>query len=236
MARDLPTRNLLLGRLARADLALLQPHLQAVDLPLRKHLEVRSRRIDHAYFLEGGFASVVAEGTSNGSIEVGLIGFEGVTAIAVLLGADRAAHATFMQAAGYGRCIPVPALRDAMDQSATLRRTLLRYAHSFFIQTSYTALTNGRSKVDERLARWLLMAQDRLQDDELPLTHEFLAIMLGVRRPGVTIALRNLGSQGLIQAKRGVIRIVDRAGLEKASNGAYGSAEAEFARLFGTKG
>jgi CRP-like cAMP-binding protein len=94
-------------------------------------------------------------------------------------------------------------------------------------------MANGRSKVEERLARWLVMAHDRLDGDELPLTHEFLAIMLGVRRPGVTVALNLLEKDGLIDANRGVISIIDRKGLEEKSNGAYGVPEAEFRRLFG---
>jgi CRP-like cAMP-binding protein len=100
------------------------------------------------------------------------------------------------------------------------------------IQTAQTALANGRSKVEERLARWLLMANDRLDGNRVPLTHEFLSTMLGVRRPGVTLALQHLENQGLIQAKRGTVVIVDRTRLRKVSNGAYGASEAEFSRLF----
>jgi Crp-like helix-turn-helix protein len=131
--------------------------------------------------------------------------------------------------------IPVEALREAAQQSAHLQRTLLRFAHAFFIQTTYTALTNGRSKVEERLARWLLMAHDRVEGDELPLTHEFLTMMLGVRRAGVTTALSTLGDRRLIQSGRRMIRSVDREGLKKASNGAYGPAEFELEKLFGSK-
>ena len=101
------------------------------------------------------------------------------------------------------------------------------------IQTSQTALANGRSKIEERLARWLLMAHDRLQEDALPLTHDFLATMLGVRRPGVTLALNLLEKKGLITTTRAAIRIPDREGLKRVCNGAYGVAEAEYDRLFG---
>jgi len=152
---------------------LLEPHLERVDLPLRKELEARNKRIDHAYFLEDGIASVVANGTKDTSIEVGLIGSEGMTGLAVVMGTDRAAHSIYMQVAGTGHRIPSQALRQAMEQSALLQRMFLRFAHAFFVPATYTALTNGRSKVEERLARWLLMAHDRLKRDELPLTHEF---------------------------------------------------------------
>lgn len=229
------SRNHILSRLQSSDRALLEPHLERVDLPLRKHLETRNKRIEHAYFLEDGIASVVANGASDTSIEVGLIGSEGMTALAVVMGADRAAHAIYMQVAGAGHRIPVQALRQASEQSPQLQRIFLRFAHAFFIQTTYTALTNGRSKVEERLARWLLMAHDRIKRDELPLTHEFLAIMLGVRRSGVTTALKILSGRGLIQTRRSLIRIADREGLKKASNGAYGPAELEFENLFGGK-
>jgi CRP-like cAMP-binding protein len=227
--------NRILAALQREDLALLEPYLERMDLPLRKYLETRNKQIELVYFIESGIASVVANGGNHSSIEVGLVGCEGMTGIALLLGADRAPHAIYMQVAGAGFTIPAGALRDAMQQSASLQRTLLRYAHAFFIQTTYTALINGRSKVEERLARWLLMAHDRVKGNELPLTHEFLSIMLGVRRPGVTNALRTLQDAGLVDRRRGMIRIVDREGLKKASNGAYGPPEAEFQKLFSGK-
>jgi CRP-like cAMP-binding protein len=158
-----------------------------------------------------------------------------MTGLAVVMGANRAPHAIFMQVAGTGHRIAADALREAIEQSAELHRTLLRFAHAFFIQTTYTALTNGRSKIEERLARWLLMAHDRVQGDALPLTHEFLAIMLGVRRSGVTTALGILAERGLIQTRRSMVHVIDREGLKKASNGGYGSAELELDELFGRK-
>jgi CRP-like cAMP-binding protein len=227
--------NRILASLQRKDLAVLEPHLERVDLPLRTYLETRNRPVDFVYFVESGIASVVANGGNHSSIEVGLIGCEGMSGIAVILGADRAPHATFMQVAGSGLTISADGLREAMEQSPSLQRTLLRYAHAFFIQTTYTALINGRSKVEERLARWLLMAHDRVKGNELPLTHEFLSIMLGVRRPGVTNALRTLQDAGLVDRQRGMIRIVDRQGLKKASNGAYGAPEVELQNLFSSK-
>ena len=98
---------------------------------------------------------------------------------------------------------------------------MLRYAHAFLLQTTTTALANGRSKIEERAARWLLMADDRIDGDDLPLTHEFLSLMLGTHRPGVTIALQALEKAGLITTRRSHITIIDRKGLEKSSNGTY---------------
>jgi CRP-like cAMP-binding protein len=224
--------NRLLARLGRADHSLLEPHLEPVDLPLRMHLEVRNKRISHAYFPEEGLTSVVATGANGTSIEVGIIGYEGMTGLTVVMGGERAAHATFMQVAGKGHRVTADALRDAMERSASLQRLLLRFAHAFFLQTTYTALSNGQSKIEERLARWLLMAHDRVRGNDLPLTHEFLGIMLGVHRPGVTGAIKKLAAAGLIRHTRGSIRVLDRRGLKEASNGAYGPAEAELDKLF----
>jgi CRP-like cAMP-binding protein len=225
--------NGILARLSEADLELLTPHLEAVDLPLRTQLQSRNRRIDYAYFLQRGFASVVAYDERERGVEVGLIGREGMAGVALILDADRSPYETFMQNAGAGFRIKAGDLREAVDHSATLRALLLRYGQALFIQTAYTALAYGRSKLEERLARWLLMAYDRVDGDEVAVTHEFLAMMLGVRRPGVTVALKLLENSGLIQRDRQSIRIVDRNGLMLSTNGAYGTAEAEFRRLFG---
>jgi CRP-like cAMP-binding protein len=224
--------NRLLSRLSADDFALLARNLSAVDLPIRKRLEGRNARIDHVYFLESGFASVVGQ-SSGRSIEVGMIGREGMTGLAVVLGTDRSINDTFIQGAGSGWKITAENLRQAMAQSSSLHAGWLLYAHAFGAQTTSTAVANGRSKIEERLARWILMASDRVDSDELDLTHEFLSMMLGVRRPGVTLALHLLVQSGLIQVARGIIRVIDREGMEEISNGAYGVPEAEFQRLFG---
>lgn len=230
------TSNRLLSRLSAADFALLAPHLKPVDLPLRKKLENRDKPIDNVYFPESGFASVVANGSGQRSIEVGLIGREGMTGLPIIMGTDRSTNETFIQSAGKGLQISVANLRKAMEMGGSLHRCFLLYAHAFSVQTTYTAIANGRGKIEERLARWLLMAHDRVDTDELDLTHEFLSLMLGVRRSGVTIALQLLVKQGIIKAHRGGISVLDREGLEEISNGAYGTPEAEFQRLFGEGG
>jgi CRP-like cAMP-binding protein len=214
--------NHILSHLAPADLGLLEPHLQAIDLPLRRELETHNKRIGYVYFIESGFASVVANGSTKSGIEIGIIGREGMTGSSVVLVSnDRAAHDTYMQMAGNGQRMRVANLREAIMQSADLHHVLLRYIRSFLLQTASTALANGRSKIEERLARWLLMAQDRIDGDQLPMTHEFLSVMLGVRRPGVTIALQALERENLIAHRRGIITILDREALKARSNGAY---------------
>ena len=184
--------NRILSRLAAADLALLEPHLQPVELPVHRALEGRNRRIDHVYFIEAGFASVVANGSSKPSIEVGIIGREGMTGLAIVMGQRRAPDATYVQVAGKAQRIRADKLREADERSNTLHRAMLHYAHAYLLQITSTALANGRGKIEERLARWILMAHDRIDDDRLPLTHEFLSLMLGVRRSGVTTALQAL--------------------------------------------
>jgi len=225
--------NRLLKRLTRDDFALLAPHLEPVDLPLRQKLEVRNRRIEHVYFPRGGFASVVINGNNGNSIEVALIGREGMTGLAVLMGTDRAPYDIFIQFAGEGFRMAADSLRRVIARNTRLHNVLLRYGHAFIVQSAYTSLANARFRIDERLARWLLMAHDRVENDEMMLTHEFLALMLGARRPGVTVALNHLAEHGLIRTGRGTITMLDRKGLEKVANGAYGGPEAEFQRLFG---
>jgi CRP-like cAMP-binding protein len=213
--------NHILSRLSAADLALLEPHLKPVDLPVYRPLEDRDKRIDHVYFIEAGFASVVANGSGKPSIEVGIIGREGMTGLAIVMGQQQAPHDIYVQAAGKGQQIRATKLREADERSNTLHRAMLQYAHAYLLQTTATALANGRSKIEERLARWLLMADDRIDGDQLPLTQEFLSLMLGVRRSGVTTALQALERKRLIARKRGNILILNRKGLEKKSNGTY---------------
>jgi CRP-like cAMP-binding protein len=119
------------------------------------------------------------------------------------------------------------------EESPTLLKCFLRYAHVFLVQSGYTALANARGNIEERLARWLLMTRDRVDDDEMVLTHEFIALMLGVRRAGVTSVLQAFESKALIETARGSVTVRDRDGLEEAANGLYGAPEAEFERLFG---
>ncbi len=124
-------------------------------------------------------------------------------------------------------------MRQAIQESQPLRDSLLKFVQAFGVQTSYTAICNARSNLDERLARWLLMAQDRIQSDILPLTHEFLSLMLGVRRSGVTVALKSLRERGLISYRRGEITIKDRKGVARVAGDAYGTPESEYRRLIG---
>jgi CRP-like cAMP-binding protein len=224
-----PSRNHLLSLLSSADAGLLEPHLEPVTLAKLKSQP--NTRITAVYFPEGGFASVVAQQRGGEEAEVGLIGREGMTGLPVILGIDRTPHATYIQAAGAGQCIRSSDLRTAMQASQSLRDLFLRWVQAFNVQTAHTAICNARSRLDQRLARWLLMAHDRLDDGPLALTDEFLALMLAVRRAGVTEAVHMLESRGLINRTRGRIMVLNRKGLERLAADAYGAPEAEYRRL-----
>jgi CRP-like cAMP-binding protein len=225
--------NRLLTSLSTGDFGLLQPNLESLALEVRQVLEVPNRRIDDVYFIDSGFASVVAVQAKQTKAEVGLIGREGMTGLAVVLGNHRSPQSTYIQAAGQGRRIDAIELRKAMNRSPSLQGLLLKYVQAFMIQTTHTAVANACARLDQRLARWILMADDRVQGSSLPLTHEFLSLMLGVRRAGVTEALHALESRGLIRASRGMIIVRNRKGVERRAGGTYGVPEAEFSRLIG---
>jgi CRP-like cAMP-binding protein len=225
--------NRLLSSLSKADFGLLLPDLEAVSLDLRKVLERPNKRIDDVYFPDAGFASVVAVQPKQTKVEVGLIGREGMTGLPVVLGNHKTPHETYIQAAGHGQRLSATKLRKAMAASSSLQSLLLKFVQAFMVQTAQTAISNARAKLNERLARWILMADDRIDGSRLPLTHEFLSLMLGVRRAGVTEALHALESEGLIRASRGEIIVRSRKGIERRAGGSYGIPEAEFRRLIG---
>ena len=221
--------NHLLSALKADDLALLRPALHSVELPLMTVLEEAGEPVKDVYFFESGFASVVTG--EKVPIEIGLIGREGMSGLSIVMDDDRSVNRTFMQAAGTALCLSADRLRTALLDSPSLRTSLLRYAHAFSVQTSQTALVNGRAKLEARLARWLLMAHDRFDQNDFPFTHQFIAMMLGVRRAGVTDTLHILEGRGLIKARRGQITVVDRKGMEALADPSYGVPEAEYARL-----
>ena len=179
--------------MSAGDLALLQPHLKPIELAVFKDMEQPNRPIDTIYFMETGIASVVAVQPDDTKVEVGLIGREGMSGLAVVLGGDQSPNSTYIQVAGQGQRMAAKELRKAMDASGSLRRLLLKFAQVFMVQTTQTAIANARAHIDQRLARWILMAHDRIGDKTLPLKQEFLALMLGVRRASVTEALRQRG-------------------------------------------
>jgi CRP-like cAMP-binding protein len=226
-------RNRLLAAFSNADLDLLRPHLGVVRLDVHQVLEKPGDLISHVYFIESGLVSIVGVTKPNHRIEIGMIGYEGMTGFGVVLGNNRSTNELLVQSAGSALRISAASLRKIMGSSQSFTSTLLNYVHTFMVQGSQTALANGRGRLDERLARWLLMRHDRLETNEFPTTHELLALLLGVRRAGVTVALQELEGRGLIRSLRGRIRIVDRLGLQLAASGFYGIPECEYEHSIG---
>ena len=224
-------RNSLLSLLSPSDFGLLKPNLEPVALEVKDVLVEPNKPIEHVHFIESGLGSIVAISVADERIEVGHVGREGMTATAVILGADQTPILTFVQVAGSALRLRADALEEALEASASLRRLLNRYVQSVMIQMAHTALANGRFTISERLARWLLMYHDRLPSNDLVVTHEFLALMLGVRRPGVTEHLHVLEGEHMIKATRGHIQILDRTKLENLAGDCYGLPEEEYERL-----
>jgi len=224
--------NRVLATLAPDDAARVTQCLSPVRLKLRQCLETANRPISAIYFPLRGIVSVVT-GCSDRrhEAEIGLIGHEGMTGSAIVLGAQTSPFNAFVRMEGDGLCLGTRDLIQLLDESLSLRCALLRYIQVFAVQTAQTALANATGDIPHRLARWLLMAHDRIAGDELRLTHELLSVILGVRRASVTIALHDLNSRGLISITRKSILIRSRAGLEAAADGLYGVAERELTRL-----
>lgn len=226
-------KNRLLRALPAAEFARLAPRLERHELALGARLLLPGSPIEAAWFLESGLGSIVTESPAGLRAESGLFGREGFSPVAFALGSDRTVSETTVQMAGVGLRIAAAALRDAFAECPALHPLLLRFAQALSVQTAYTALSNAVHPVNQRLARWLLMCHDRGDGNELGVTHEFLAVMLAVRRPTVTTALHVLEGEGLIRSQRGCVIIRNRAGLETFAGDAYGPPEQEYERLIG---
>ncbi|MCJ2093088.1 Crp/Fnr family transcriptional regulator [Methylobacterium sp. J-072] len=228
--RQSEIRNRLLTTLPADDFACLSPALERVPLLLHETVLVPHQPIEYAYFVESGICSYLAD-TRDGRIEIGLVGPEGMVGTPLVLGADRGPFAVLIQGEGEALRVSAADLCEALDASQALRGLLGRYVQSFIAQVGGTAYANAELTIEARLARWILMYQDRMDQDDLPITHEFLSLMLGVRRPGVTTATHVLEGAGMIRARRGHITVLDREKLEDMAGDTYGAAEAEYERL-----
>lgn len=226
-------RNRLLELLTPADLARLSPHFKIVTFDYRKALYEARQPIDYVYFPVVGVASLVNTMADGFASEVGTIGNEGMVGLPVILNDTMGPTSVYIQVPGEGLQLPARILRDALDQSITLRVVMTHYAHAFFNQVAQSAACNHAHQLDQRCCRWLLMTHDRVQSPEFLLTQEFLAMMLGVRRTSVTLAANNLKRLKLIKYSRGQVTILDRKGLEERSCECYAASKREFDRLLG---
>lgn len=226
-------KNVLLRKMSPDDFRFFENHMERIELPFWLGLEARGQPIDSVYFIETGIAAIIADMRGGCDTEVGLIGFEGMTGTATVSGSNYALHKCLMQIPGEGFRVPIAALMSAASQSPQLRQLLLRYMQTLYVQATASAVSNVRSRLEERLARLLLRCHDRVATDAIPITHKVLAIMLGVRRPRVTHGLHLLENEGLIRLNRGEIIIHHRDRLIVRANGSYGACVAEYNRLIG---
>jgi CRP-like cAMP-binding protein len=226
-----PPRNKLLANTPNNELSDIAPLLKLVWLDQDHELFSPNAPIGYTYFPESGVVSVVACAGDHRRCHGGIYGSEGFGSLATVLGIRTSSNSEIVQVSGYAHRIASDDLRSLLSSTPNFHRLLLRYIHSFTLQIAHTALSTASTRIEQRLARWLLMLQDRIGGRMLAITHQRLAEILGVRRSGITEAVHMLEGRGLLSAKRGVIDILDRPGLIVLSAGCYGPAEAEFDRL-----
>ena len=214
-------QNHLLSNLPAAELAVLERDLEPVVFVVRQELVSQDTPIEHVFFVETGLGMEIAVAKGEDQIEVGIIGREGLVGLPVVLGRRHSPHRTFTQVNGYGWRLPADKLVLAMDASQVLRTAMYGYAQDFMLQLAETAVANGKFKISSRLARWLLMVRDRLDGDEMPMTQDFLSLMLGVRRASVTVALAALDAEGAIRTGNRRILVRDRVRLEEIAGASY---------------
>ena len=230
-----PHGNRLLGLLPARDYERLRPHLQRIPLKYRQSLYRARRPIGFVYFIETGVGSLVNTMANGEAAEVGTIGNEGVVGLPLVLGDDRAPTSVYVQVPGAGLRMKATLFKKELARSASMRTVMLRYAHAVFNQVAQSAACNQFHSLQQRCCRWLLMTHDRMQSDEFLLTQEFLAMMLGVQRTGVSAAAGALQRAGLIRYKRGNVTIIDRRGLKRRSCECYRVSKMEFDRLLGDR-
>lgn len=225
--------NRLLSRLSPGAFGCVAAHLAPVTLQLGMQVVDPGAPCPFVLFPDSGVAAVVSCTVAGQTAEVGLFGRDGMGSTAIVLGAKQTPYAITIQMSGTGHRLPVAALHHAMQASPELTAALLQYVQAFSVQVSQTAMVNSCYTLEPRLARWLLMVHDRVDGNDLALTHGLLSTMLGVRRTGITDATHVLESEGMIRARHRLITITDRTKLEAMAQSGYGLAEQEYQSLLG---
>jgi CRP-like cAMP-binding protein len=221
MSNNTNTRNHLLSALPEEELSEFRSSLTQVSLSHKQIIHERNTPIDHVYFIEHGITSVLTV-MSNGEVsEVGMIGTEGMVGMSALLGAEASAQRIIVQVPGSALRMNAALCKASFDRRPAFHRTVLRFVDTFLSLSAQTAACNLLHSAEQRCARWLLMASARMRSDAMPMTHEFLSSMLGIRRTGVTAIAGALQRAGLIQYRRGRIRITNRDGLISAACECY---------------
>ncbi|HEV7681411.1 MAG TPA: Crp/Fnr family transcriptional regulator [Pyrinomonadaceae bacterium] len=218
------TNNHILSALPDEDYMRLAPHMEKVDLDRARVIYEIDGPVDYCYFPNNAMVSLVTEMADGKIVEVGLVGKEGMTGVVALMGLPTSPERAIVQIADGGTRVKFSAVKEEFTRGGELHRLLLKYARNLMKQVSQTAACNASHTAEERLSRWLLMCQDRVDGNELGLTQEFIAEMLGTRRATVSLAAMVLQTDGLIQYNRGHIRIIDRAGLEEFTCECYQAA------------
>ncbi len=236
MPKFLPSglsKNQLLARLSPSEYHRLYPELKAVHLPVKQILYKAYAPIDYAYFPTDGVVSAMTIMDDGSAIEVATIGNEGLVGLSAFFGGETSPHELMVQVEADALRISTDALKREAEKEGPLYNILALYNIALQTQIGYSVACNGLHTIEKRCCRWLLMTQDRIESNVLPLTHEFLSIMLGVRRASITDVLHPLQEQGLIQNGRGKVKVLNRKGLEAISCECYRRTQEEFTRLFG---
>ena len=231
--QDRLSENRLLALLPAAELDTLRRHAEVVKLRHGDHAIVPDEPIRDVYFPLTCLLSLVTTMEDGATVESGTIGREGMSGIPVILNAGQTTMPTFCQIPGESVRLRAEHVRDLYERGDEVRKIFNRYVHTVVVVGSQSAACNALHRVEARMCRWLLMSSDGVASDEVNLTHEYLAVMLGVRRPGVTEVAGKLRAEGLIDYSRGLIRILDRAGMEAHACECYGRVKGEYERLFG---
>jgi CRP-like cAMP-binding protein len=224
-------QNRLLAGLAPGSFERLRPLLQPVALKRNAILQDYHRPIEHIYFIERGVASLLVRTQSDGPVEIAMAGRLGFVGVAAVLGMQRSANRCLMSVPGYALRVAAPDLQRAMQKDPDLRQQLFSYIHALLVQNSQTALCSARHSLEERLSRWLLLAADRLDASIIPVTHDMLSVILGVRRASITTTLAELERGGALVKLRGAIDLRDRRALERRTCECYQVIASEYGYL-----
>ncbi len=226
-----PRQNQLLAALPDAERERLLPHLEPVDMPLGKVLYESGDRLAHVYFPTTSIVSLLYVMENGSSAEIAVVGHEGIVGISLFMGGNSTPSRAVVQSAGQGFRLKAQLMMQEFDRAGSVLHLLLRYTQALITQMAQTAVCNRHHSLDQQLCRWLLLSLDRLQSNELVMTQELIANMLGVRREGVTEAAGHLHRAGLIDYQRGHITVLDRAGLERRTCECYAVVKTEYERL-----
>ncbi|MDZ8224965.1 Crp/Fnr family transcriptional regulator [Nostoc sp. ChiVER01] len=228
-----PQVNKLLAALPTSDYERLVPHLKLVSFPTRQVIYEPGEPITQVYFPQNAVISIITTMKDGSTVEVGIVSNEGMVGIPVILGGNTTTTKAFVQIGGAGMQVDADVIRTEFNQGGAIQKLLLRYVRVIYTELTQSCACNRLHTLEERLARWLLTVSDRLESEEFPLTQEFIAQMLGVRRSGVTVAASSLSRAGMIRYQRGQINILNREDLEATSCECYRVIEQEYARLLG---